>query len=169
MRRLFLTGVFINLAFLIIGLTWIAPIEAHNHRAESAPATTVAPASVTQASVAAAGPVAVALNQWSIAPQASQISAGSVTFAVTNDGTMTHEFVVMRTDTLAADFHIGSFEGEKPRVSEDTVGTNVGETGDMAAGANKTITIDLKPGHYVFMCNLPAHYGLGMHTDFTVT
>src|SRR6266550_8495067 len=100
MRRLFLTGVFINLAFLIIGLTWIAPIEAHNHRAESAPATTVAPASVTQASVAAAGPVAVALNQWSIAPQASQISAGSVTFAVTNDGTMTHEFVVMRTDTL---------------------------------------------------------------------
>jgi len=169
MKRLFLTGVFINLAFLIIGLTWIAPIEARQDRAESASAAKAAPASVPQASVAVAGPMSVALNQWSITPQASQIPAGPVTFKVTNDGTMTHEFVVMRTDTLAADFHIGSFEGEKPRVNEDTVGTNVGETGDMAAGANKTITIDLKPGHYVFMCNLPAHYGLGMHTDFTVT
>ncbi len=169
MRRLFLTGVFINLAFLIIGLTWIAPIEAHKDRAESASAAKVAPASVPKASVVAGGPMTVALDQWSITPQASQIPAGPVTFKVTNGGTMTHEFVVMRTDTLAADFHIGSFEGEKPRVNEDTVGTNVGETGDMTAGENKTITIDLKPGHYVFMCNLPAHYGLGMHTDFTVT
>jgi uncharacterized cupredoxin-like copper-binding protein len=113
--------------------------------------------------------VTVALNQWSITPQASQIPAGPVTFKVMNDGMMAHEFVVMRTDTSAADFHIGSFEGEQSRVNEDTVGTNVGETGDMAAGANKTITIDLKPGHYVFMCNLPGHYALGMHTDFTVT
>ncbi len=75
----------------------------------------------------------------------------------------------MQTDTPAADFHIGSFEGEKNRVNEDTVGTNVGETGDLRTGTTKTITIDLKPGHYVFMCNLPGHYALGMHADFTVT
>jgi len=169
LKRLFLTGVFINLAFLIIGVTWIAPIEAHKDRAEFALAAKVAPAPAAPASVVAGGPMTVALNQWSITPQASRIPAGPVTFTVSNDGMMTHEFVVMRTDTPAADFHIGSFEGERPRVNEDTVGTNVGETGDMTAGANKTITIDLKPGHYVFMCNLPGHYGLGMHTDFTVT
>jgi len=172
MRRLFLTGVFINLAFLIIGITWIAPIESHKDREASA-AAKIAPASVAAASVApasvAAGPLTVALDQWSITPQASQIPAGPATFKVTNDGMMTHEFVVMRTDRPAADFHIGSFEGEQFRVNEDTVGTNVGETGDMTAGANKTIKIDLKPGHYVFICNLPGHYGLGMHTDFTVT
>jgi uncharacterized cupredoxin-like copper-binding protein len=113
--------------------------------------------------------VTVALNQWSITPQASHVAAGPVTFTVSNDGTITHEFVVMQTDTPAADFHIGSFEGEKPRVNEDAAGTNVGETGNLKAGTRKTITIDLKPGHYVFMCNLPGHYGLGMHTDFTVT
>jgi uncharacterized cupredoxin-like copper-binding protein len=44
----------------------------------------------------------------------------------------------------------------------------VGETSNLKAGATNTITIDLEAGHYVFMCNLPAHYGLGMHTDFTV-
>ena len=172
MKRIFLIGVFINLLALIIGVTWIAPVEARTDRAEGA--TSVAPAPVAQASVApatvvAGGPITVALNQWSITPQASQIAAGPVTFTVSNDGTITHEFVVMKTDTPAAGFHIGSFEGEQFRVNEDTVGTNVGETGDMKAGMTKTITIELKPGHYVFMCNLPAHYGLGMHTDFTVT
>jgi hypothetical protein len=60
------------------------------------------------------------------------------------------------------------FEGEQFRVNEHTVGTNVGETSNLKAGATNTITIDLEAGHYVFMCNLPAHYGLGMHTDFTV-
>ena len=53
--------------------------------------------------------------------------------------------------------------------TEDTAGTNVGETGDMEAGTTKTLTIDLAPGHYAFVCNLPGHYGQGMHTDFTVT
>jgi len=174
MKRLFLTGMFINLAALIIGVTWMAPIEAHSDRAESASdapvvVASVAPAALAPASAVASGPVTVALDQWSITPQASQVAAGPVTFTVSNDGTITHEFVVMRTDTPAADLPISSFEGEKLRVNEDTAGTNVGETGNLTAGTTKTIVIDLKPGHYVFMCNLPGHYGLGMHTDFTVT
>jgi uncharacterized cupredoxin-like copper-binding protein len=174
MKRMFLIGVFINLLALIIGVTWIAPVEARKDHAEGSSAvavvtTPVAQASVAPASVVAGGSMTVALNQWSITPQASQVAAGPVTFTVSNDGTITHEFVVMQTDTPAAGFHIGSFEGEQFRVNEHTVGTNVGETGNLKAGATKTITIDLKAGHYVFMCNLPAHYGLGMHTDFTVT
>jgi uncharacterized cupredoxin-like copper-binding protein len=173
MKRIVVIGVFINLLALIIGVTWIAPVEAHTDRAENVSGATGAPPEVARTSVAPAsavsdGPVTVSLDQWSITPQATQVAAGPVTFTVSNDGTITHEFVVMQTDTLAADFHIGSFEGEQFRVNEDTVGTNVGETGDMKTGMTKTITINLAPGHYVFMCNLPSHYGLGMHTDFTV-
>jgi uncharacterized cupredoxin-like copper-binding protein len=94
--------------------------------------------------------------------------AGPTTFSVTNDGTIPHEFVVLSTDTLAGDFSIGSFEGETNRIDEDTAGTNEGETGDMQPGTTKSMVIDLQPGHYAFVCNLPAHYGLGMHVDFTV-
>ena len=112
--------------------------------------------------------VSVSLNQWTITPTATSVPAGSVTFDVANDGTVTHEFVVLQTDTPAAEIPIGSFEGEQDRIDEDTAGTNVGETGDMEAGATQTLTIDLAPGHYVFVCNLPGHYGQGMHTDFTV-
>jgi uncharacterized cupredoxin-like copper-binding protein len=168
MKRLFLIGLFINLAILIIGVTWIAPIEAHRDRVEAAPQLAAAPESAAPAAIAANAPVTVALDQWSITPDMTKAANGPVTFTVSNNGSITHEFVVMKTATPATDFHVGSFEGEKPRVNEDTVGTNVGETGDMEAGTTKTITIDLKPGHYVFMCNLPAHYGLGMRTDFTV-
>ena len=60
---------------------------------------------------------------------------GTVSFIVTNEGTETHEFVVLQTKTLAADFPIVSFEGEKDRIDEDAKGvTNVGETGDMDVG-----------------------------------
>jgi uncharacterized cupredoxin-like copper-binding protein len=120
-------------------------------------------------SAAGGGDVAVTLKQWAVTPTATTVSAGSVTFTVKNDGTIPHEFVVLQTETAAGDFPIESFEGESDRIDEDTAGTNVGETGDMNAGATKTLTIDLAPGHYAFVCNLPGHYGQGMHTDFTVT
>jgi uncharacterized cupredoxin-like copper-binding protein len=38
----------------------------------------------------------------------------------------------------------------------------------MQPGTTKTLTIDLAPGHYVFLCNLPGHYQSGMHVDVTV-
>jgi uncharacterized cupredoxin-like copper-binding protein len=113
--------------------------------------------------------VPVVVKQWSVTPATTAFSAGPVTFMVTNQGTIPHEFVVLRTKTQAADIPVESFEGESGRIDEDTAGENVGETGDMAAGATKTVMVDLKPGHYVFFCNLPAHYSSGMHVDVTVS
>jgi uncharacterized cupredoxin-like copper-binding protein len=109
-------------------------------------------------------------TQMFIHLSAATAVAGKVTFAVTNQGTRTHEFVVLRTDTPADKFPIVSFEGESDRIDEDAPGvTNVGETGDMKAGTTKTLSIDLTAGHYAIVCNLPGHYRMGMHQDFTVT
>jgi uncharacterized cupredoxin-like copper-binding protein len=161
MRRLFVVGLLINLAILLIGVTWIVPIEAHRDQTEAAPGASVAPVAVAPMSIAAGALVTVSLDQWSITPQTTRAASGPVAFTVSNDGSITHEFVVMQTDTPAADFHIGSFEGEKPRVNEDTVGTNVGETGDMEAGTTKTITIDLKPGTTCSCATCPRTTGSG--------
>ena len=69
---------------------------------------------------------------------------GPVSFIVTNEGTETHEFVVLQTETPAADFPIVSFEGEANRIDEDAKGVvNVGETGDMEPGTSMTLTLDL--------------------------
>jgi uncharacterized cupredoxin-like copper-binding protein len=95
---------------------------------------------------------------------------GKVSFLVSNDGTKTHEFVVLATKTPAASFPIVSFEGEANRIDEDAKGvTNVGETGDMDVGTSRMLTLDLPPGHYAIVCNLPGHYAMGMHQDFWVT
>jgi uncharacterized cupredoxin-like copper-binding protein len=163
-----------EIALLIIGLTWIAPFahrssEVAASPAQAHPTVSSAPTSTTATTGAEGGKVAVALDQWSVTPTATELPAGKVTFTVSNVGTITHEFVVLRTSTPAADIPIGSFEGEKNRINEDTAGTNVGETGDMQSGRTKTLTLNLRPGHYVFLCNLPSHYALGMHTDVTVS
>jgi uncharacterized cupredoxin-like copper-binding protein len=147
----------ITMPFLLIGAACSSSNDA------SSPSTTE-----STGTAAAGGTVSVSLNQWTITPSATTVPSGSVTFNVANDGTVTHEFVVLQTDTPAAEIPIESFEGEQDRIDEDTAGTNVGETGDMDAGATQALTIDLAPGHYVFVCNLPGHYGQGMHTDFTV-
>src|SRR5437870_249437 len=48
-------------------------------------------------------------SQMVIHPSAGTAAPGKVTFVVTNTGNQTHEFVVLQTDTPAANFPIGSF------------------------------------------------------------
>jgi uncharacterized cupredoxin-like copper-binding protein len=107
-------------------------------------------------------------KHMSIGLSGTVANAGKVTFIVANTGKKKHEFVVLKTPTLAANFAIASFESESDRIDEDAAGTNVGETGDMEPGTTKTLTIDLAPGHYALVCNLQGHYRMGMHLDFTV-
>jgi len=77
---------------------------------------------------------------------------------------------VLQSKTRADAFPIVSFEGEANRIDEDAKGvTNVGETGDMAPGEQKMLTINMAPGHYAVVCNLVGHYAMGMHQDFWVT
>ena len=45
---------------------------------------------------------------------------------------------------------------------------NVGEIGDLQPGETKTLSLNLKAGHYALICNLPGHYKLGQHADLTV-
>jgi uncharacterized cupredoxin-like copper-binding protein len=119
---------------------------------QAAPPAAAAPAALPHS-------VPVSLKEFTITPSGSQAAAGKVTFNVKNDGTVTHEFVVLKTDKPAGSLLKGS--------RADETG-NVGETGDLAAGARKSITLNLAAGHYALICNLPGHYKAGQHTDFTV-
>jgi uncharacterized cupredoxin-like copper-binding protein len=117
------------------------------------------PTATTSQATPAGDPIQATLNEWSLGVTAPRAQNGKVTFTVSNAGKLKHEFVVLRTSRAADQL------GSATKVSE---AGNVGETGDIAAGSSKTVTIALKPGHYSLVCNLPGHYKLGMHTDFTV-
>ena len=120
------------------------------------------PADTAQGDVSAqAGAVEVGLREWAVQPATAQVDAGSVEFNAVNDGDVPHELVVLKTDTAAADLPQEGAEAE-----ED--GEVAGEVEDIAPGESKPLAVDLKPGHYVLLCNLPGHYADGMHADIAV-
>jgi uncharacterized cupredoxin-like copper-binding protein len=115
------------------------------------------------AAATTAGPIAITLTDMAIAPANSTAVAGDVTFDVTNSGKEVHEVVVIKTDKKAADLGPADAEG---KVSENG---SQGETGDIEAGASKTLTLKLAKGHYALICNISGHYAAGMYSDLTVS
>ncbi len=94
-------------------------------------------------------------------------ASGNVEFAIKNAGELTHEFVVLKTD-LAEDAL--PLAADKGAVDQSGDGVDVvGEKSSIAPGADATLAFDdLANGNYVIICNVPGHYGLGMHASFVV-
>jgi uncharacterized cupredoxin-like copper-binding protein len=111
-----------------------------------------------------AATVTVSLASFSLSPSPASAPAGSVTFNISNTAAEdVHEFVVVQSDLAAGELPIGA-EG----AIDESALTVVDEVEEMAPGASASLTVDLAAGHYVLLCNVPGHYGLGMRADFTV-
>jgi len=126
--------------------------------------TALAPAASSKAAKAATPAplphkVGIGLKEFNITPASSQAAAGKVTFNVSNTGQAKHEFVVVKTNKPAGSLLKGA--------EADETG-NVGEIGGVNPGATKHLTLNLKPGHYALICNLPGHYKAGQFANFTV-
>lgn len=93
------------------------------------------------------------------------VKAGEVTFKVNNDSKDTvHEMIVMY---LADPGKPLPYVESENRVDEDKAGDK-GEVSELDPGKSGTLTVDLKAGKYLLICNVPGHYGAGMWTEFTV-
>jgi uncharacterized cupredoxin-like copper-binding protein len=126
--------------------------------------------SADQSSAAAGGgegtTVDVTLTEFQVQLSTTDIPAGPVTFNVRNDGTVEHEFVVFKADD-AEDALPTDDEGTE--VDEDDPSLqSVGELEDVEVGSSKSFDATLEAGDYVAICNVPGHYGSGMHIHFTV-
>jgi len=104
--------------------------------------------------------VSLQLKEFSITPQTSSAPTREVTFKATNDGKVAHELVVIRTDKAPGALPVA-------KGTADEAG-DLGEAEDIRPGNSKSVTLVLKPGHYVLICNLAGHYQAGMHAAFTV-
>jgi uncharacterized cupredoxin-like copper-binding protein len=121
-----------------------------------------ASSAAASSSASAGGSIAVQLSEWKVVPTPATAPAGSVTFAVTNAGTMIHEFVVVQTDLKADALAVVDNK------IDESVLTPVDEIEDIAVAATPSITVDLAAGHYVLLCNIETHYEQGMRADFDV-
>jgi len=114
-----------------------------------------------------AGDVPVKETNFKIA-MPTTLRAGHHTFAFSSDGTVPHELLVFRTDLPANALPVGANGDvieESPflhKVVDSGNATNPG--GSESVPSSEALT----PGHYVAVCNLPAHYGLGMRLNLTV-
>lgn len=116
---------------------------------------------------AADGTVNISLVEYKVKPSATSVKAGKVTFKVKNDGTMAHEFLVIKTD-LAED-KLPTQAKDSSRVDEEGEGVEtIGEVPELEPGKSGSVTFDLKPGNYVLLCNVAGHYAAGQHISFKV-
>lgn len=129
----------------------------------TASSTGAAQSAVNAVKAKVGSPVAVSLNEMKIVAVPATAAAGDVTFVVKNSGKLTHEMVVIKTDKSASSLGPADSAGKVPETGSQ------GETGDVAAGAAKTVKLKLAAGHYALICNIPGHYAAGMHQDFTVS
>ena len=118
-----------------------------------------------QAGSAQNGPakVTVTMSEWSVKMTQTTLPAGQVTFTLKNEGKLTHELAILKTD-LPHD-KIPARVEDATKVQEIGI---VGEVEDVEAGLKKTGVFDLVPGNYVLICNEVSHYQAGMHLAFVV-
>ena len=94
------------------------------------------------------------------------VKAGTIHFDVTNwSQGMLHEMIVVAVYNPQATL---PYDYSQAKVVENQVKV-LGETGDLRPSASYAFDIDLKPGSYLLICNVPGHYAAGMVAVLTVT
>jgi hypothetical protein len=134
----------------------------------SAPASTSADsAPADTASAGGSGPVAIELDEWTLT--SGPVAAGPVDFAITNVGEFPHEFVVIKGDSYATLPQTPAGAVDEAQLPADAV---IGEAEDIAPGASASLSVELEPGNYVFICNIAvgpnSHAKQGQVLDVTV-
>jgi uncharacterized cupredoxin-like copper-binding protein len=116
------------------------------------------------AGVAFAETVKVSLEDNAIKLDHASVKQGKITFEVVNDS-MTEKQEMVVVSKPAGEM---PYDAKTKRVIEKKV-KSFGEVADLKSGAKGKLTVALKAGDYVLICNIPGHYMDGMRVDFTVT
>ncbi|WP_248323879.1 MULTISPECIES: hypothetical protein [unclassified Caballeronia] len=106
----------------------------------------------------------VALGDDSIRLDTDRARAGRVSFEVTNvarSGTV-HEFVVLSTNIDESRLPVRNGQVVEGQLKK------MGEVENVHNASSKRLSLNLRPGRYVLICNMPGHYAMGMHKTLTV-
>lgn len=128
--------------------------------APSVSATSTPPPATTEAGIA--------LAEFAVKAEQTRARPGTVVFKVRNEGTVAHQFVVIRSNVPSAQLP----RRENNQGADDTQLDVVDKIETIAAGATAELRVPVEAGKYVLICNIVAsgtsHYLSGMYTPFTV-
>jgi uncharacterized cupredoxin-like copper-binding protein len=109
--------------------------------------------------VAASDNVAVSLSEFVIETE-DTFTAGEVTFDVVNEATseFNHEFAIIAAATFEELPKLDNGAVDEEALEE---GQLLGRTATLEPGQTETISFDLEPGNYLFICNI--NFGPNSH------
>jgi uncharacterized cupredoxin-like copper-binding protein len=91
---------------------------------------------------------------------------GDVTFTVSNGSKeLVHEMLVVRLSDPQKPLPLAS---DQAAIDEAKI-NSLGEVSELDPGKIGTVTVNLQPGTYLLLCNVPGHFEAGMWATFTVT
>jgi uncharacterized cupredoxin-like copper-binding protein len=101
------------------------------------------------------------------------VKAGLVTLVAINRSLRDHELVVLPLPNGAPpgarSVSADGMVDETGSLGEASTTCGAGAGTGISPGAGSWVTLDLKPGRYELLCNLPHHYAGGMYTELDVT
>ena len=128
-------------------------------------ATPVAAASTAATPIPIAVAPTISLYEWKVIAPAT-LKAGKTSFTISNFGTVPHELLIFKSP-LAADKYPTDASGN---IKEEGAGVDLLSDGENIDPAGSQVrTVDLAPGTYLFVCNIPGHFKSGMFSVVTVT
>ena len=110
--------------------------------------------------------VAIAMGDYFFDPQDATAPSGALTLQAQNNGTVEHELEILSTDADPSALPVSGDEVD----TEALEANGARELGELEAepGESQSIAVDLAPGRYVMICNLPGHYRQGMWGTITI-
>jgi plastocyanin len=129
-------------------MTTAEPDEAAPATATSAPVAaegTATPAPDAGAPAGGSTEIQATLREWAIDLSVQEVAAGNITIVVTNQGQFAHNLTVTdASGTLAKTPNFRSNQGPQ------------------------TLEVELEPGTYTLICDLPGHAAQGQRTELVV-
>jgi len=111
------------------------------------------------------------LTMVSLVSSPTVASSGSVTFVATNVGALNHEFLVLPASPDGVGTRPVGTDGridESSSLGEASTSCGQGVGQGISPGTSSWVTVQLAPGNYELLCDIPWHYANGMFATFDV-
>ena len=99
------------------------------------------------------------IAEWSVVPSTGVVHSGLVRITARNLGAESHQLMVVRTARFADDLPLTGSRAVAHPVARPLV---------VAPGKAASFVVDLRPGNYLLVDNLPWHYWHGTYAAFAV-
>ena len=105
-------------------------------------------------------------GQMGITTDVSTVGAGRIDFEVVNTSkSLVHDMMVVKVKDFEKAL---TFDASNGQIVENKT-HDIAQVSQLEPGKTESLKVDLKPGKYMLVCNMPGHYKSHVYTNLLVT